>query len=67
MSAELVGPAEIAVMFGGISRQRVYQLTSRSDFPAPVASLSTGKIWAFDDVVGYARRTGRELYPLPRS
>ena len=30
---ELVGAHEIRMMFGGISRQRVYQITSRSDFP----------------------------------
>ncbi len=64
MSEALVGPAEIAKMFGGISRQRVYQLTSREDFPLPVASLTVGKIWSYDDVVAYAGRTGRRIYPL---
>ncbi len=57
----LVGPAEIAKMFGGISRQRVYQLTSREDFPAPVASLATGKVWSYSDVVDFATRTGRTV------
>jgi predicted DNA-binding transcriptional regulator AlpA len=34
----------------GVSRQRVYQLTSRRDFPRPVARLAQGKIWLADDV-----------------
>jgi predicted DNA-binding transcriptional regulator AlpA len=64
MAAKLVGPAEIARMLGGISRQRVYQLTSRDDFPAPVAALATGKIWAYEDVIAFAKRTGRTVTPL---
>jgi prophage regulatory protein len=64
VAQDLVGPAEIGKMLGGISRQRVYQLTSREDFPAPVAKLATGKIWAYDDVVDFARRSGRTIAPL---
>jgi len=64
MTGALVGPAEIGRMFGGLSRQRVYQLTSRDDFPTPVAVLSTGKIWTHDDVVAYAERNGRSVHPL---
>jgi prophage regulatory protein len=44
-SVDLMGAHEIRVRLGGISRQRVYQLTSRSDFPAPVADLRQGKVW----------------------
>jgi prophage regulatory protein len=46
----LVGAHEIRIVLGGISRQRVYQLTMRADFPAPVADLALGKVWLADDV-----------------
>jgi prophage regulatory protein len=46
----LVGAREIRARMHGVSRQRVYQLTSRRDFPRPVASLAQGKIWLADDV-----------------
>jgi prophage regulatory protein len=45
-----MGAHEIRVRLGGLSRQRVYQLTSRRDFPAPVAELGQGKIWLTDDI-----------------
>jgi prophage regulatory protein len=45
-----MGAHEIRVRLGGISRQRVYQLTSRRDFRAPVAELRQGKIWLTDDI-----------------
>ncbi|WP_433833938.1 helix-turn-helix transcriptional regulator [Actinoplanes sp. CA-015351] len=45
-----MGAHEIRVRLGGISRQRVYQLTSRADFPAPVADLVQGKVWMTSDV-----------------
>ncbi|MBB2947339.1 putative DNA-binding transcriptional regulator AlpA [Actinoplanes lutulentus] len=46
----LMGAHEIRVRLGGISRQRVYQLASRADFPAPVANLAQGKVWLTSDV-----------------
>jgi len=46
----LVGSHEIRVRLGGISRQRVYQLTGGADFPAPVADLRQGKVWLAGDV-----------------
>jgi prophage regulatory protein len=45
-----MGAHEIRVRLGGFSRQRIYQLTSRRDFPAPVAELGQGKIWLTDDI-----------------
>jgi predicted DNA-binding transcriptional regulator AlpA len=42
---DLVGAAEIADMLGGVSRQRVYVITTRSDFPAPVGVLRGGRVW----------------------
>jgi predicted DNA-binding transcriptional regulator AlpA len=49
-SIRLVGAHEIRVRLGGLSRQRVYQLTNRPDFPTPVADLAAGKIWLAEDV-----------------
>ena len=46
----LMGAHEIRVRLGGVSRQRIYQLTSRADFPAPAADLQQGKVWLADDV-----------------
>ena len=48
-----MGAHEIRVRLGGVSRQRVYQITRRSDFPAPVADLGQGKIWLADDVTAW--------------
>jgi hypothetical protein len=39
----LVGAHEILEMFG-VSRQRVQQLATRSNFPQPVAELAQGKV-----------------------
>ncbi|AXH93567.1 transcriptional regulator, AlpA family [Micromonospora rhizosphaerae] len=46
----LMGSAEIRVMLGGVSRQRVYQITNRRDFPEPVATLQMGNVWLAEDV-----------------
>ncbi|GLY02238.1 MULTISPECIES: AlpA family phage regulatory protein [Actinoplanes] len=54
----LLGAHEIRIRLGGISRQRVYQLTSRQDFPAPIADLAQGKVWLNEEVEAWisARR-----------
>ncbi len=51
----LMGAHEIRVRLGGISRQRVYQLTSRADFPQPAAALRQGKVWIGDQVEAWIR------------
>ena len=56
----LLGNAELGKLLG-VSRQRVSQLVTRDDFPAPRAVLIMGSIWALDDVIGWAERTGRIL------
>jgi predicted DNA-binding transcriptional regulator AlpA len=61
----LVGAHEIRLNFGGISRQRVYQLTSRIDFPAPVAKLAQGKVWLAEEVEEW--RAGRQETVLKHS
>ncbi|GGN44267.1 hypothetical protein GCM10010109_77300 [Actinoplanes campanulatus] len=45
-----MGAHEIRVRLGGVSRQRAYQITTRADFPKPVADLAQGKIWLTEDV-----------------
>lgn len=55
-----VGSAEIAEMFG-ISRQRVYQLTSRPDFPEPMVRLKAGAVWVTAEVIAWAEARGREV------
>lgn len=49
-SLRLMGAHEIRVRLGGISRQRVYQITSRPDFPKPAADLLQGKVLLAEDV-----------------
>ncbi|ACZ29565.1 phage transcriptional regulator, AlpA [Xylanimonas cellulosilytica DSM 15894] len=60
MDEPLMGNAEVAALLG-VSRQRVHQLTSRPDFPAPIAVLAMGKVWRTADVLAWAEATGREL------
>lgn len=55
-----VGPAEIGEMLGGVSRQRVHQLTSRADFPAPVVILHMGKVWHTEDVERWIEQRERK-------
>lgn len=45
-----MGVGEIRGRLGGISRQRVYQLTQRSDWPAPYDELIQGKVWRREDI-----------------
>jgi prophage regulatory protein len=56
----LIGSYEIGVMFG-VSRQRVYQLTSRPDFPKPVVKLKVGSVWSTADVIKWAESKGRQI------
>jgi predicted DNA-binding transcriptional regulator AlpA len=45
----------------GVSRQRVQQLASDPDFPAPTAVLKGGSIWEREAVQAWAERTGRAV------
>ncbi|MFC4104567.1 DNA-binding protein [Micromonospora zhanjiangensis] len=51
----LMGAHEIRMRLGGISRQRVYAITSHRSFPAPVAELQQGNVWDTDDVEDWIR------------
>lgn len=57
----LMGAAEIADYLG-VSRQRVQQLATRADFPAPADTLSMGKVWYREDVEKWHAKRTR---PLP--
>ena len=52
----LVGAHEIRALLGNVTRQRIYQLTTRRDFPDPVANLSQGKVWREADVKAWIDR-----------
>jgi hypothetical protein len=59
---EVVGPTEAARMLG-VSRQRLYQLAERDDFPPPMVQLAAGPVWLTDSIRaferGWDRRPGR--------
>ena len=58
-SIQVVGAYEIRVRLGGVSRQRVYQITSGEGFPRPVADLAQGKVWLAADVEAWAQANRR--------
>lgn len=58
---EYVGSGELEEMFG-VSRQRVYQLTSRPDFPKPMVRLKAGAVWRTEDVRAWAESKGRTVH-----
>ncbi len=60
VTLDLVGMGELMKVLG-VSRSRVWQMSLRPDFPAPVASLIMGSIWALDDVKAWADKRGRTL------
>lgn len=59
---EIIGITEIAELLG-VSKQRVFQLMERDDFPAPFAKLACGSIWRKGDLStfaeGWQRKPGR--------
>lgn len=59
---DIVGVAEIAAMLG-VTRQRVFQLSLRPDFPEPWRKMSAATFWRTSDVQAWAEATGREWRP----
>jgi predicted DNA-binding transcriptional regulator AlpA len=55
----LMGTAEVAEHLG-ISRQWALVVTSRREFPEPVAVLKGGRIWLAEDVERYAEQRRRQ-------
>lgn len=60
----LMGPAEIGDRLG-LSRQRVYILTNRYDFPRPRWELAMGKIWWAGDVEAWIAERRPDLVEEP--
>jgi prophage regulatory protein len=58
MTGNLMGTAEIRHRLGDISRQRVHQLTQRSDWPSPHDRLLQGRVWKREDVEHGCRYIG---------
>ena len=61
---DLVGVTEAARILGW-DRRRVVTYLDRGAFPAPIASLASGRVWRRDDVEAFARdrarRKGRRI------
>jgi predicted DNA-binding transcriptional regulator AlpA len=60
----VVAMAEIVEMLG-VSRKRVSVLSNGSDFPAPIATLTAGRVWSYDDVKKWAEASGRTVSEIP--
>jgi len=60
----VVAMAEIGQLLG-VSKRRVSMLIARPDFPAPIALLSAGRIWSYEQVKTWAENTGRIVHPIP--
>ena len=52
---DLVGVAEVAEILG-VSKQRIYQLAQRDDFPDPVRRLRATPIWSDAEMRDFAKR-----------
>jgi predicted DNA-binding transcriptional regulator AlpA len=61
MALRLVGAAEIRALLGGVSPQRVYQITTKKGFPDPVAILAMGKVWLAEDVEKWIAQNRQQL------
>jgi prophage regulatory protein len=55
MGEHLMGPGEIRERLGGLSRQRIYQITSNPTFPKPYDELRMGKVWRVEDIEAWIR------------
>jgi len=55
----LVGVAEAAAVMGW-DKRRVVTYLDRGSFPAPVATLASGRVWRRDDVESFARSWRRK-------
>ena len=59
----VVALAELTQMLG-VTKNRAMQVSKKSDFPAPVAELSVGRVWSYEAVLEFCERTGRKVHPL---
>ena len=63
----LAGIEEILDLLVTISRDRVRELTLRTDFPEPAAELAQGDIWLRDDVEAWIHEHGDALADMLRT
>jgi predicted DNA-binding transcriptional regulator AlpA len=62
MPDHLLGTKEAAALLG-VSKQGLFHLVeSHHDFPAPTATLASGRIWNRADVESWATAHGRTLH-----
>lgn len=64
MGERLVGAHEIARMFD-VSRQTVHDWLKRPDrfgFPEPWDRIRAGAVWRTEDVLAWAKKTGRKIH-----
>ena len=61
MSPDLLGRLEVAQMLG-VTTRTVQRYTERNDFPEPVETLATGRVWRQRDIEKWAKR----YLPLPQ-
>ena len=48
----------------GVSRHRAMQILAKPDFPHPIATLSNGRIWSYEQVAEFCEATGRRIHPV---
>lgn len=58
LTPELVGVSEAAALLGW-DRRRVATYVGRGSFPAPVATLASGRVWRREDVEAFGRDRAR--------
>lgn len=58
VDASMVGTKEAAALFGVRPSNFVRDWANREDFPAPVATLARGRLWAREDMETYRARKG---------
>jgi chromosome partitioning protein len=58
MAADLVGLAEIAVLFGTTKQVISNWRTRKPGFPDPTADLKSGPVWLREEIVKWARKEG---------
>ncbi|WP_375481061.1 DNA-binding protein [uncultured Jatrophihabitans sp.] len=47
-----------------VTKRRVTQLVTREDFPKPIAHLSVGRVWSYEQVKAWAESNGRTVHPI---
>ena len=67
MAEALVGAKEVAELLG-VSRQRVDMIArTHGEFPKPIGELAAGRIWKRQEIVRWAKRTGRLISSISQN